>query len=125
LNNEKIKGYIISEDVVTSTPKIVSDKSGCPTVIETILQEGDVQNRNKRIYPTDVIRKALTSEYVQERLNTKSWVGEAGKWGLPNYMVTYNSLISLIAGSIVMINQHHNFYVQRLKNQNWFLMRNI
>ena len=79
MSSEKIKGYIISEDVVTSMPKIISDRSGCPTVIETILQEGDVQNRNKRIYPTDVIRKALTSEYVQERLNTKSWVGEAGK----------------------------------------------
>ena len=79
LNAEKIRGYIISEDAITATPKILSDKSGSPTVIETILQEGDVQNRNKRIYPTDVIRKALASEYVQERLNTKSWVGEAGK----------------------------------------------
>jgi len=79
LRDEKIKGYIISEDAISTTPRIISDKSGQPTVIETILQEGDVQNRNKRIYPTDTIKKALTSEYVQERLNTKSWVGEAGK----------------------------------------------
>jgi len=79
LKNEKIKGYIISEDAMMSSPKIISDKSGQPTVIETILQEGDIQNRNKRIYPTDVIKKALSSEYVQERLRTKSWLGEAGK----------------------------------------------
>lgn len=79
MKNEKIKGYIISEDVMVSSPKVISDKSGEPTVIETILQEGDIQNRNKRIYPTDVIKKALNSEYVQERLKTKSWLGEAGK----------------------------------------------
>jgi len=79
LRDEKIKGYIISEDAMISTPKIISDKSGQPTVIETVLQEGDIQNRNKRIYPADVIKNALRSEYVQERLRTKSWLGEAGK----------------------------------------------
>jgi hypothetical protein len=79
MEKENVKGYLISEDVVTCSPKIVSDKSGSPTVIEAILQEGDIANRNKRIYPTEVIKKAVASDYIQERLKTKSWYGEAGK----------------------------------------------
>lgn len=74
----KVKGYLMSESSVLSAPTVVSDKSGEPTIIKAILQEGDIENRNKRIYPTDVIKKGLTSEYVQERLKTKSWYGEAG-----------------------------------------------
>jgi hypothetical protein len=77
-DNPKIKGYMISEEVTTSTPKIVSDKSGSPTIIETVLQEGDIQNRNKRVYPKAVIERGLNTDYVQERLKTKSWFGEAG-----------------------------------------------
>jgi hypothetical protein len=75
---DQAKAYMISEDVTTSTPKIVSDKSGQPTVIEVVLQEGDVANRNKRIYPTSVLKAGLATDYVQERLRTKSWVCEAG-----------------------------------------------
>jgi hypothetical protein len=75
---DKIKGYMISEDVTTSVPKVLSDKSGEVTRIETILQEGDLPNRNKRVYATNFLKKSLTADYVQERLRTKSWVGEAG-----------------------------------------------
>lgn len=75
---ENIKGYMISEAETTSVPKILNDKSGSVTTIEAVLQEGDLQNRNRRVYPTNVIKKALTSDYVQERLKTKSWYGEAG-----------------------------------------------
>jgi len=77
-NNEKVKGYIISEAEYSATPKVLNDASGKPTVFETILQEGDIKNRNTRIYPTSVIQNGLNSEYVQERLATHSWVGEAG-----------------------------------------------
>jgi len=78
--NDNIKGYLISEsETISSTPTIVSDKSGSPTIIETVLQEGDIENRNKRVYPTPVIKGGLAGEYVQERLKTKSWYGEAGK----------------------------------------------
>lgn len=72
-----IKGYMISEEVTVSQPKIISDKNGI-TEIETILQEGDNQNRNTRVYPTPVINRGLQTEYVKERLATKSWYGEAG-----------------------------------------------
>jgi len=75
---ENVKGYIISEDVTISQPKIISDKEGGITSIETILQEGEKPNRNKRIYPTNVIKFGLNTEYVQERERTKSWYGEAG-----------------------------------------------
>jgi hypothetical protein len=78
MNPDNIKGFLISETVTTSTTNVLSDKSGEPTVFETVLQEGDIPNRNKRIYPTDVIKNGIATEYVQERLRTHSWVGEAG-----------------------------------------------
>lgn len=73
-----VKGYIISEDVTISQPKIIGDKEGGITAIEAVLQEGDNPNRNKRIYPTSTIKSGLNTEYVQERIKTKSWFGEAG-----------------------------------------------
>lgn len=76
--NDDVKGYIISEDVTFSQPKIINDKSNGVTIIDTILQEGDNKNRNKRVYPTEVINNGLKTDYVQERLRTKSWYGEAG-----------------------------------------------
>lgn len=80
MEREKVKGFLISEsESLASTPSIISDKSGSPTIIETVLQEGDIENRNKRIYPTSVIKNGLAGEYVQERLSTGSWYGESGK----------------------------------------------
>lgn len=81
-----IQGYLISESTSFSVPQIVRDSASevttnnpfSGTQIKVILQDGDVVNRNKRIYPTEVIKRGLASEYVQERLKTKSWYGEAG-----------------------------------------------
>lgn len=77
MNDDKIKGYIICETTSISQPKIISDKNDI-TVIETVLQD-DLPNRNKRIYPINVLRPAiLESPYIQERLRRKAWYGEAG-----------------------------------------------
>ena len=75
---EDIKGYLISESVTSNIPVIKSDNTNGPTVIETVLQEGDLPNRNGRIYPTSVIKNGINSAYVQERLRRHGWVGESG-----------------------------------------------
>jgi len=74
---DKIKGYIISEETTSSNPVILSDKPTA-TIFETILQDGDKPNRNKRVYPTSVLKKAFENDYIKERLATKTWYGEAG-----------------------------------------------
>jgi hypothetical protein len=74
----KVKGYIISETSAVSQPTVLSDKSNGATIFETILQDGDKPNRNKRVYPLSVLKKAMESDYIKERLDTKTWYGEAG-----------------------------------------------
>ncbi|WP_368880394.1 S80 family phage morphogenetic serine protease [Proteus mirabilis] len=44
---------------------------------ESVLQDVDVPNRNRRIYPRAVIEEALQSEYVKEKFATNSLAGEA------------------------------------------------
>lgn len=78
--NENVKGYIICESSFEPTkPTIVGTDKGVDRVtINTTLQSVDTKNRNKRIYPKQVIQNGLNSPYIQERLRTKSWYGEAG-----------------------------------------------
>ena len=45
--------------------------------IEAVLQDGDVQNRNRRVYPSEVIQEAADGKHVRERLESKTWYGEA------------------------------------------------
>ena len=73
----EIKGYLISETAAISQPSVLSDKEDV-TIFEAILQDGDTPNRNKRVYPLNVLKKAMDNEYVKERLDTKTWFGEAG-----------------------------------------------
>ena len=78
MNN--ISGYIISESNNFQTPNIIGEnKETGRVIIQVTLQDADVVNRNKRVYPKSVLENAIKSEYVQERLATKSWYGEAGK----------------------------------------------
>ena len=79
--NNKIKGFLISEGTtVPETPVIVSEaeKGKHRTIISATLQDADVPNRNKRMYPLSVLKRGLESEYIRERLATKTWFGEAG-----------------------------------------------
>ena len=81
MNNEdkKIKGYIICESPsIFTEPTVVQNSSCGRVIIKTTLQDADVRNRNKRIYPKEVIQKGLESDYVRERLATKTFYGEAG-----------------------------------------------
>lgn len=77
---EKVKGYLICESSFEpTTPKIIGESDVNRVKINTVLQSGDVKNRNRRIYPTSVIKNGLNAPYIQERLRTKSWHGESGK----------------------------------------------
>lgn len=82
----EVKGYIICESPsFFNQPEIIKDikpdskNNGVNRVrIKTILQDADNLNRNKRIYPKSVLVNGLNSEYVKERLATKTWFGECG-----------------------------------------------
>lgn len=73
------KGYLICESTgIHEAPTIQGRTKSGNIIIHATIQDGDVLNRNKRIYPTEVLKNALESSYVKERLKTKSWYGEAG-----------------------------------------------
>lgn len=80
--SNKIKGYIICESASEPEIPVVVNESGTDNkrvIIKATLQDSDVMNRNKRIYPKDVLVEGLNSEYIQERLATRTWFGEAGE----------------------------------------------
>jgi Prohead core protein serine protease len=74
----KLKGYLISESAVTTANPQIVENNGVTTSILTNLQDGDTPNRNKRIYGTKTLQQAVNAPYVQERLKTNSFYGEAG-----------------------------------------------
>lgn len=69
--------FIINESALSSNPAIHKKHENSVEFI-TILQEAEKQNRNGRIYHKEVLEQALKSPYIQERLRTNSWFGEAG-----------------------------------------------
>ena len=78
MNRQKPICWILSEDI--STPaniKIMSDSRSGVT-IEADLQDTSEWNRNKRKYPTPILKKGLNRENIQEVIQKKSWFGEAG-----------------------------------------------
>lgn len=77
MNNNELKGYIICESpTVMQKPQIITSSKCDRVVIETILQDADVLNRNKRIYPKNVLENGLKSDFVKERIATKTFFGK-------------------------------------------------
>ena len=77
MKNDRLLGYIIAENSgISVKPKIISQTAKTIT-FEAVLQESNKQNRNGRIYPASVLEAGFNSKYVQERLITNSWKGEA------------------------------------------------
>lgn len=70
-------GYLLSEATVSAKPKIIVDKRDC-TIIETILQEAEVPNRNGRIYSKSCLLSGVMNPRIQEQLKKKTLVGECG-----------------------------------------------
>jgi len=78
--SQPVKGYILVCEAAEEPPSkqvVVSDTDDV-TIIETVLQDGDRVNRNKRLYPASVLELAIKSDYINERIKTKSFYGEAG-----------------------------------------------
>lgn len=80
--NENLKGYIILESApeIIEKPKILTsriDNSKDEVVIETVLQEAEVPNRNKHYYKKSALESGLSNSMFQEKLKRKNLFGEA------------------------------------------------
>lgn len=65
-------GGALSENEVRS---IKQQRNGI-LVMEAVLQDVDTENRNRRVYPKNVIEEGLKHPFIQEKLSTNSLVGE-------------------------------------------------
>jgi hypothetical protein len=65
----KTLGYILTEAGVESKPEIIQSTKQYVRM-NCILQEGDVENRNRRIYPTKILQEAIKAPYIVERQMT-------------------------------------------------------
>jgi hypothetical protein len=78
----KIKGYLICEATTRpSKPQIIKEttENKRPNVtIKAVLQEADIKNRNNRIYSRQILSEGLATTFVQERIKTRTFFGEAG-----------------------------------------------
>lgn len=63
----------LAENDVRSVKRISKDR----VKMEVVLQDVDSTNRNGRVYPKRVVENALKSEFITEKLRTKSLLGEA------------------------------------------------
>ena len=70
-------GYYLAENTSGFNDPVVKHHTKNYLRIETVLQDGGVVNRNKRLYPTEVIEEASRAPFVRDRLASKTWFGEA------------------------------------------------
>lgn len=77
MNKEAIGFCMINEQSNPVKPKIIGEEFGRP-IIETILMETEVINRNTRYYGTNNIRSEVEGKRTNELLNARSLPGEAG-----------------------------------------------
>lgn len=69
--------FLIQESAISVQPEVSRTNKDTVEFI-AVMQEADRPNRNGRIYYKSVLESALASPYVQERLRTRSFFGEAG-----------------------------------------------
>jgi hypothetical protein len=72
-----MKNFLIQESAMSVMPQISKRNENTVEFI-AVLQEANRPNRNGRIYRKEVLEQALAAPYVQERLRTNSFFGEAG-----------------------------------------------
>jgi len=75
---DQIIGYVLSEQAMEPCVPNIIEATSFTVRFRTRLQEMDEFNRNKRNYGSDIMLPALNSPYIQERLKTRTWFGEAG-----------------------------------------------
>jgi hypothetical protein len=79
LSNPNIAGYLINEQLNLAVPKILS-KNNMFIEFGATLQDADKPNRNGRRYLKKILKEGISTDYIMERLRTKTLYGEAGKW---------------------------------------------
>jgi hypothetical protein len=74
---EEVIGYVINEDLV-SEHELRNVKPISKNVVRmtAVLQEANLPNRNKRIYSKEAINEGITSDYIREKLKTRSLISE-------------------------------------------------
>ena len=77
-NGSKFLGYIISEQSAINEKPLIRMNNSNGVRIHAVLQEADLTNRNNRMYPSTVLKAAISEPLVQERLVKKNLFGEAG-----------------------------------------------
>lgn len=72
-------GYIICESSTVGSPKesVVVDNKNGKVIIETVLQDVDVLNRNRRYYAKEELFPALNAPRLKELMEKRSLFGEA------------------------------------------------
>jgi hypothetical protein len=68
--------YLSQSASSSSKPSIIKETDK-DVLFKACLQEGDLLNRNKKIYPAAVVEAALREEHIQTQLRTGTWFGEA------------------------------------------------
>jgi len=77
MNNTK--AFIIAESTTTSKHEIVGFNENTNSMtVKANLQDADTSNRNGRVYEYEALKEGLYSDYINERVKTKSWYGECG-----------------------------------------------
>lgn len=78
MQDDRNVGYLILEAASErDIPTKVRDISRDEVVIETVLQEAQVPNRNKRLYTKEAIESGIKNPMFQEKLKKKNLFGEA------------------------------------------------
>lgn len=73
-----MSNFIIQESATISTLRNV-EKTPLGTIrFIAVMQEANRPNRNKRIYPKEIMEQALRADYIRERLDGRTLYGEAG-----------------------------------------------
>ena len=81
-DKSKIAAYMITEAVSDPAPvnnlKVIDNQGLFYLTFDTVLQDFNVFNRNKRMYMGDAMVQSLNADHIVELMQKKSWFGEAG-----------------------------------------------
>lgn len=82
MNKQHVAAYLVMEStfdpVKPKNVKVFDDNGLFYVKFETVLQEFNKQNRNKRIYEKNAMVESLKAPHILELVEKKSWFGEAG-----------------------------------------------
>jgi len=109
----------LSQSASTSSKPSIIKETDQDVLFKACLQEGDILNRNKKIYPSAVIEAALKEEHIQTQLRTGTWFGEANHPLAPKIERQLWLDTSRVSHSICSVERKaNNFYGEILSSRN-------